>query len=214
MRNGLLGMFLMMLMASAAMAQTGKHLAIGAGLGFTEYADKDFSNKNPTVSFAYRFRLHTETTDGWSWGLKSGLGWSKRKTSTHIGGIPTELGKLQTILIMGGGQRAFRQGPWQVGFSVVAGPSINHFDVDGAAREAYQSRLGQTLGDIKVKTSLAVRPEVSAWYDLGKWFAVGGSVAYIVNRPKAETTLDGVKSSSTWKTDHASASVSAVVGIW
>jgi hypothetical protein len=205
---------LLIILATPAHAQTGKHIALGAGIGFSEYADKDFSNKNPSVSLAYRLRLNAEPTDGWKWTFKSGLGWSMRKTRGRIADIPTQLGKLQTILIMGGGQRVYRQGPWQVGFGIVAGPSFNHFHVDGAARDAYQSRLGLELTDIKVKNSLAVRPDISAWYDLGKWFAVQGSLSYTINRPKAETTLGGVKSTSTWKTDHASASLGLVVGIY
>jgi hypothetical protein len=115
---------------------------------------------------------------------------------------------------MGGIQRAMRKGPWQVGFGVVAGGSINQFKVDQAARDAYLSRLGEVLTEIKVKNSLAVRPEISAWYDLGKWFGVQGSVSYLFNRPKAESTFDGVTTSSTWKTDHASAHIGLVVGIF
>jgi hypothetical protein len=214
MRTGLLGLFLMMLMAPAALAQTGKHVALGGSIGFTKYIDKDFSSANPTASLAYRIRLNPEGTDGWSWALKSGLGWSKRKTAADIGGIDTQLGKLQTVLIMGGVQRALRKGPWQVGFGIVAGPSINSFEVDQGARDAYLSRLGSTLTDVKVKSSLAVRPDISAWYDLSKWFALQGSIGYLFNRPKAETTLSGVTTSSTWKTDHASVSVGLVVGIF
>jgi hypothetical protein len=207
-------MFLMMMLAPAALAQTGKHVALGGAIGLTRYIDRDFSVRNPDVSLAYRINLKPERKDGWTWALKSGLGWSKRKTSTDIGGTRTLLGKLQTVLIMGGVQRAVRQGPWQVGFSVVGGASINHFDLDNGARDASQSRLGRDLSDIKVKNSIAVRPELSAWYDLSKWFAVQGSLSYIFDRPKAETTSGGVMTSSTWKTDHASASVGLVVGIF
>ena len=214
MGRGWLGMFVIVMMAPAAWAQTGKHLAIGAGLGVTNYTDKDFSSKNPGVSPAYRINLSTQVKDGWSWAPRSGLGWSRRNTTTDIGGIRTHLGKLQTIVITAGGQRGFRQGPWQVGFGVVAGPSINKFDVDSAARDAYQNRLGRKLSDVKVKTSIAVKPEISAWYDLNQWFAVQGSVAYVFNRPKAETTAGGVTTSTTWTTDHTSASVGLVVGIF
>ena len=214
MRSGMLGLVLMVLMASAASAQTGKHVALGVGLGVTNYLDKDFSSKNPGISLAYRIRLRPDTKDGWTWAPKGSLGWSKRKTSADIGGIPTQLGKLQIIPIMGGVQRSLRKGPWQVALGVVGGVSINHFEVDGAARDAYQSRLGLVLGDIKVKNSIEVRPDVNACYDLSKWFAVQGSLSYVFNRPKAETTLGGVTTSSTWKTDHASASIGLVVGIF
>ena len=214
MRKSFLAMFLMLLATDPAVAQTGKRVALGAALGVSSYIDKDFSSTNPSIQPAYRVRLSTETKDGWSWALKSGFGWSSRKTSSDIGGESTRLGKLQTILIMGGVQRVFRQGLWQFGGGIVAGPSINKFNVDRAARDAYQRRLGQVLDDVKVKTSIAVRPGVSVSYDLGKWFGVEGGVSYTFNRPKAETSVDGTTTSSTWKTDHTSASVGLVVGLF
>ena len=214
MRAGILGMFLMMLIAPAALAQTGKHFALGVGLGVSKYIDKDFSSKNPEVSLAYRINLKPGANNGWTWAPKGSLRWSDRKTSTDIGGIRTQLGKLRTALVMVGVQRGLRQGPFQIGFSVVGGASFNHFVVDGAARDAYLSRLGRTLSDIKVKNSFAVGPEVSATYDLGRWFALQGSLAYLFDRPKAEITSGGVTSSSTWKTDHANASIGLLVGIF
>ena len=213
MRNAFLGVVVMMLMASAALAQTGKHIAIGGAIGFTSYTDKDFSSKNPGFALAYRLNLKPDREDGWKWAAKGSVGYSKRKTTTVIGGTRTALGKLQTIPVEVGLQRSLRQGPWQVGIGIVAGPSFNHFDVDQAARDAYLSRLGTTLDGIKVKTSLEVKPEISAWYDVNKWIGVQGAVYYLFNRPKAETTSGGVTTSSTWKTDHASASLGVVVGI-
>lgn len=200
--------------APAAMAQTGKHLALGASVGTSKYIDDHFHSKNIDISPSYRLSLKTDRKDGWSWALKSGLGWSRRDVSGEVGGSDADLGKLQTVLIMGGGQRVFRQGPFQAGAGIVAGPSFNRFDVGRAARDAYQSRLGVPLDDIKVKTSVAVRPDVSAWYDLNQWVAVGATVSYTFNRPKTETTAGGVTSESTWKTDHTSASVGFVVGIF
>ena len=86
--------------------------------------------------------------------------------------------------------------------------------VDGAARDAYRSRLGRDLGNLTVRNSIAVGPEVSATYDLGRWFALQGSLSYLFDRPKAEITSGGVTTSSAWKTDHANASVGLVVGIF
>lgn len=205
---------LMLLVAAPAMAQTGKHVALGASVGVTKYVDDRFHSKSPDISPAYRLSLKTNRADGWSWALKSGLGWSRRDVSDDVGGSDTKLGKLQTILIMGGGQRVYRQGPFQVGAGIVAGPSFNQFDVDQAARDAYQANLGVALDDIKVKTSLAARPDFSAWYDLNAWLGVGATVSYTFNRPKAETSAGGVTTSSTWKTDHTSASLALVVGIF
>lgn len=214
MRHRFAGLLLLMLMASSASAQTGKHFSLGAGIDFSKYADSDFKAKNPGATFAYRINPKPEAPDGWRWGFKTGLGYSKRSTTTEIGGIRTKLGRLQMIQILVGGQRSLRQGPWQVGIGVVAGPSFNHYDVDAGARDAYQTRLGTTLDRVKVGNSIAVKPEANAWYNLNRWFALQGTLSYIVNRPKAETTVGGVTSSSHWKTDHASVGLSLVVGIF
>ena len=214
MRRLVLGLFLMTLFAPAAWAQTGKHFAIGGSLGFTKYVDSDFSSKNPGFGIAYRINLKPEGADGWKWAPKSGLGWATRDASADIGGTSTHLGKLRTVLVMVGIQRAMRKGPWQLGMGVVAGPSFNSFKVAQSARDAYQSRLGRSLLGVDVKTSLAVRPEVSVWYDLGKMFGVQGSVGYLFDRPKTETSLPGETTTTTWTIDHASASLGLVVGLF
>jgi len=214
MRYAILGMFLMMLTAPAALAQTGKRVALGGAIGVSSYTDEDFSSKNPGFSVAYRVRMNPETGSGWKWAPKTSASWSKRNTTSEIGGARTDLGKLQTILVMGGIQRVLHQGPWQVGISVAGGPAMNDFEVDAKARDAYQSRLGSELTDIKVKNSIAVRPEISTWYDVSDWLGVQGSLSYLFNRPKVETTTDGATTTSTWKTDHASAKVGLVVGIF
>ncbi len=214
MRTTTLAMLLLMCLASATWAQTGKRLAIGASLGVSSYSNKDFSTTNPGVSFAYRITLKAHPREGWKWAGKSGFGWSNGTVKTDIGGIRTSLGKLRMIPIMAGIQRSYRQGPWQFGVGVVAGPSFNHFAVDNDARVAYTSRLGTDLEGITVKNSLAVRPEISAWYDINQWFGVQGAVSYLYNRPKADVTAGGVTTRSTWKTDHVSAHVGLVVGIY
>jgi len=209
------GMLLLLLLApSAALAQTGKHVALGVSLGVSKYNDKAFDSSNLEVSPAYRLRLKTSHQDGWGWSLKGAPGYSRKSTSADIAGSRTKLGKLQTITLMVGGQRVYRRGPLEVGMGVVAGPAFHHFDVDAAARDAYQNDLGVQLQDVKVKTSLAVRPEIGAWYDLSEWFAVGASVSYLFDRPKAEVRADGTTNSSTWTADHTSASVHVVVGIF
>ena len=207
-------LLLILITAPPAWAQSSKHLSLGAGLNFHKYADSDFSSKNPSISLEYRIALNHSGVDGWSWGPKSSISLGKVDTKTDIGGIETHLGRLRTIPILVGIERAYRQGPLRIGASVVAGPSFNHFDVDAAARSAYLTRLGRNLGAVTVKTSVAIKPGVSAWYDLGDWAALHASLSYVVNRPKAEMTVDGVTTSSTWKTDHASFVLGFVVGVF
>ncbi len=214
MRNACWGMLLVMLMAPEAMAQSGKHFALGGGIGVTSYADKDFKVKNPQFALLYRINLKPDRPDGWYWGAKGDVGWSNREVTTDIGGARTPLGKMQTYLAMGGIQRSLRMHPCQLGLAVVAGPSFHNFDVDGRARDAYLSRLGKDLANIDVKTSIAVRPEAQLNVDLNRWFGVQSNLSYIIDRPKADITSGGATTSTTWKTDHLSANVGLVVGIF
>jgi hypothetical protein len=96
----------------------------------------------------------------------------------------------------------------------VAGPSLHKFDVDHRARDAYESRLGRDLASIDVKNTIAVRPESQVNYDLSKWLGVQAQLSYLYDRPKADITSGGVTTSTTWKTDHLSASIGLVVGIF
>ena len=216
MRTAPIALLLILVAAPAALAQTGKRVAIGGAIGLTRYADDDFGfgSKDPSFSLAYRVRMNPAARSGWAWAPKSSFGLTKRDASSDIGGTRTHLGQLQTIQVMGGVQRVMHQGPWQVGLGVAAGPSINDFSVDAGARDAYQSRLGTDLGDVNVKNSIAVKPEFSAWYDLSRMLGVQGSLSYLFNRPKVETTSGGVTTTSTWKTDRASAKLGLVVGIF
>src|SRR5262249_30790221 len=111
-------------------------------------------------------------------------------------------------------EREYTEGPLSVGISFIAGPSFNSFSVDDAARSAYRSRLGVELNDVDVKTSLAVRPAVGIWIDVGPRIAVGSTIDYMVNRITAETTTGGVRSSTKWKTDHLGIHFGVVFGLF
>jgi hypothetical protein len=213
--RAILGLFLVVTLAPAASAQTGKHVAIGAGLTYHKYVDDNFSQKNPGISFIYRIDLKPDGhKDGWKWEPKGGFGWFLADTAQDVAGLATHVGKVRARPFMGGIERSYRQGPLQAGLSAVVGPSFNHFNVDDVSRAVYRTRLGRELNDITVKTSIAVRPEVSVWYDLGPWLALHSSVSYMINRPTAEMTIGGTTTSTRWNTDHANFQIGLVVGIF
>ena len=214
MHRVILGLLLVVMLAPTASAQTGKHVGVGAGITAHKYADSDFSTKNPSISFVYRITPKPGGKQGWSWEPKGGFGWFRVDTDMEVGGIDTRIGKLRARPIMAGVERSYRAGPLKVGVSGVVGPSFNHFDVNDAARTAYHNRLGRDLTSIKVKTSIAVRPELSGWYDLNKWLALHVAFSYMIDRPTIDTTAGGVTTSTTWKTDHFNAQIGFVVGIF
>jgi hypothetical protein len=215
MRRVIVGLFLVSMLAPAASAQTGKRVAVGGGITGHKYTDSNFTaHKNPSITFDYRISFSRNPKQGWKWEPKGGFSWFRANTDMAVGGFDTRIGRLRARPFMGGIERAYRDGPMKVGVSIVGGPSFNHFTVSEDARIAYATRLGQDLTSVKPKTSFAVRPELSAWYDLGKSFAVHASVNYVINRPTVETTAGGTTTSDRWKTDHFNIHVGLVVGVF
>ena len=203
------------LMATAAQAQPGRHLDLGAGVGFHTYADKSFSSKNTWIVPEYHLRLtpHGER-QGLSLGLKGGIGYSNPDRSDFIGGEEIKTGTLRMVPVMAGFGPSYRTGPLTIGMGVVAGPSFNRFSVDDAARVAYRERLGATLSSIEVLNSVAVRPDASFWYNITPRMGLHTGVSYLINRPQVKTTVDGVTTSRRWKADKVSYQTGLVFGVF
>ena len=218
MRRVILGMGLVAMVASAVSAQEGKRVAVGVGITEHSYSDGAFSQKNPGISFIYRLRLHTKTKDGWSWEPTGGLGWFTADTEMPIGTLSTHIGRMRARPFLGGVSRGYRQGPMALSFSVEGGPSFNHFSPDNAAIQAAyvaQPTLGiLTSYSVKTSTSFALKPEAGLYYDLGKRFALHGSLSYMYNKPTAATTVNGTVTSTKWNASHVNVQIGLVVGIF
>ncbi len=215
MRRVIVGLFLASMLAPAASAQTGKRVAVGGGVTGHKYVDSNVTAyRNPSVSFDYRISFNRNPKQGWNWDPKGGFSWFRANIDMAVGGSDTRIGRLRARPFMGGIERSYRNGPMKVGVSIVGGPSFNHFTVSDDARFAYATRLGQSLTSVKPKTSVAVRPELSVWYDLGEWFAVHVAVNYVINRPTVETTVGGTTTSDRWNTDHLNMHIGVVVGVF
>jgi len=203
------------MMATAAHAQPTERVSLGAGIGFHDYRDGAFSSKSPTVVPEYRLALTRHSNrQGLSFGLKGGLGYSTPDRMDFIGGVETKTGNLRMVPVMVGAGPSYRTGPVRVGMDVVAGPSFNNFSVDDAARAAYRDRLGVTLNSIKVQNSVAVRSDMSLWYDLTERIGLHTSVGYTVNRPMVKTTVDGVTTSTRWTTDRLGYQAGLAFGVF
>jgi len=215
MRTTLIGLCLLALSPMTALAQTGKHVAVGASIGVREFVDDHFKKKNPSVSFLYRLsRNPSERKEGWVWRLGGTAGYSSTDFDTDLGGTATKVGSIRTIPVMGGVERAYRHDRLKVGFSVLAGPSLNKFSIDDNARAAYEAELGGPIEDIKAKNSIAVRSGIGAWYDVSRWIGLHAGTYYLYDRPKVTTTAGGISSSETWKIDRVSLYTGLVVGIF
>jgi hypothetical protein len=215
MRKTLIILLMIVLSPVPVMAQTDKHVALGAEIGLRKFVDDDFSRKNPSFSILYRLSRHpSQRKEGWVWRVGGTVGYSRANFDTDVGGIDTEMGSLRTIPALGGIERAYRHDRMKVALSVLAGPSFNKFSVDTASREAYEARLGVPLENIEVKNSLAVRSGVGVWYDLSRWVGLHAGAYYLYHRPSATTTAGGVSSSETWRMDRVSVSTGFAIGIF
>src|SRR5262245_51139559 len=106
MRKGMLVLMLALTSATAAEAQTGKHLYIGGGIGIHGYSDSRFSGNEVSITPMYRFRRGTGE-EGWGWDLKSSLSISRVNVPTNVADTKVEFGKLMTIPLTIGVQRAY-----------------------------------------------------------------------------------------------------------
>lgn len=215
MNKGIAALVLAFVMATAVHAQPGEHVALGAGVGFHDYADKSFSSSNPSLVPEYRVALTPHSPHkGFRFDLKGGIGYSNPERHDFIGGAETKSGNLRMMPLMVGAGPTYRTGPLRIGLGVVAGPSFNNFSVDQAARAAYRDRLGATLNSIEARNSLAVRPDASIAYTIAPWLGLQTSVSYTINRPLVRTTVDGVTTSTRWKTDKLGYQAGLLFGVF
>ncbi|HTM57541.1 MAG TPA: outer membrane beta-barrel protein [Candidatus Udaeobacter sp.] len=212
----LAALILVAILAPGAQAQPGSRVSLGAGAGWTNYSNGAFTDKGPSLVPEYHFQLKpsSERTNGLKWGVKGGLGYSTPDRHDMIGGFDTKTGNLRMIPVMVGGGPSYQMGPMRLGAGVVAGASFNHFTVDDAARTGYRDRLGSTLNSINAKNSVAVRPDVSLWYNFTPSVGLHSSVSYTYNRPTVETTVNGVTTSERWNADHLGYQVGLAYGIF
>jgi hypothetical protein len=192
----------LMSLAPSAQAQTGRHVALGVGVGFHHFTDSDFSEKNPGFGLIYRLALKPGTHDGWKFEPSASVGWSKTDVRTDISGISTHIGKLRTIPILVGAGPAYRHGRTKVGVDVLAGPSFNSFTRDSGA------------SPVSVKNSIAVRSQAGLWYDVSSRLGLHTGVSYVYNRPSADPASGASAGSGKWKTDHVKFTLGFAIGIF
>lgn len=215
MRKALISLCLLGLFPMTAQAQTGKHIALGAAVGFRQYSDSRFRKSNPSIALLYRFsRNPNERTQGWVWRLEGTGGYTSSDLKTDVGGTETKMGRFSTLAVLGGIERAYRHDRLKVGASVMAGPAFNNFSVDNAARDAYQARVGVPLQEMRVNNSLAVRAGVGMWYDLNSRIGLHAGVYDWYGHAKATTTAGDVSTTDTWKIDRITASTGVAFGIF
>src|SRR5262245_59715161 len=92
MRRAALGA-LIALLPSAALAQAGKHIAIGASVGSHDFVDSRF-HQGVRIALLYRVAPNGNESNGLAWGPSATVGFSRAEVEDDIAGGNVTLGKL------------------------------------------------------------------------------------------------------------------------
>lgn len=176
-RTALLGCFLLVASAVPSLAQSEGRFALGLDVG-TKIASSDGSSGHSGPGVLWRFGHGGE---GWGW--RYGLSWYVTDVSESIAGSETEFGTVHVRPILAGYGYARRFGPALVTAKMLGGYAFNSFKLRPTFDDAYRQRLGATTITTDATNSLVVKPEVSAWIDLGRKIGIHASAGYMVSRP-------------------------------
>jgi hypothetical protein len=174
-----LGSFVLMAMcaSSAALAQTGGKLAVGAHVSKRASTGPD-AHGNLGIGLLWRLG-HSKTGFGWDWGLN----WVSVDVDRDIGGTSTDFGQLKLRPIMGGYGYTHVFGRTSISAKAFAGYAFTSMNMSPPASDAYYDRLGARSITADASNTLVLKPEVSMWRDLSEKIGVRASIGYLVARP-------------------------------
>jgi len=167
----LLGLAGFMMYAPTAGAQTVRRLALGPGLGMHSYSDDRFRSA-AGFTLVSRFGLTAESHDGWSFGPSLGVGWQRTDVRNPTAAGRVRIGRVQTFPILAGVGGSYRRGPFEWGFGLEAGPVFHRYRADSLANAA------------RMRTSLGVEPNLTAWYDAGRRVGLHAGLGYLVDHAR------------------------------
>jgi len=175
----LVGAFILLIgTAAPSWAQSEGRLAIGLGVSAKVAAD-DGTIGHSAVGLLWRIG---HGGDGWGW--RYGLSWYSTDLEQPVGDVaPTEFGTLRVRPVLAGYGYARRIGPVLVTGRVMGGYAFNSFKLLPTFDDAYRRQLGATTVTADASNGLVVKPELSAWIDLGRKIGLHASAGYMVSRP-------------------------------
>jgi hypothetical protein len=166
----------LLLSSPALYAQTDSSIAVGAALTLYDPANPDAHH--PTgVGVVGRLRR------GSGLGVTVGLDWFTSDLQTDVGGALTPVGTMRIRPIMAGVSYIRQYRRYAISGGLVAGWAINSLQQTDAERAAYRSHVGIPDASVSISNCLAVRPDVTLWYELGHHLAASASVSYMLARP-------------------------------
>jgi hypothetical protein len=163
--------------------QTQGRLAVGVDVS-SRIASSDGADGRSGAGFLWRFGQGRE---GWGW--RCGLSWYSVDVMQPVGErAPSEFGSLRIRPILVGYGYARRFGPVLVTGKLMAGYAFNTFRLNPTFDDAYRERLGATTVTADASNGVVVKPDVSAWIDLGRKIGLNVSAGYMVARPGVTVT--------------------------
>jgi hypothetical protein len=184
------------------------HLGVGAGISFTHPSSSD---GKPSDGLAIAYRWHSFHS---GWGPTFGLDFHSNDFNHPIGPVSAPIGPLRMRSVLAGFGHTRRFGRrFTTSASVSAGYSFNDLSIDGGAGPAFAA-AGMRLVGASVNDSWVVRPDVAAWYDIGRHIGIGVSAAYFVSRPDETITTNAGSSVRRLHADAFEVTTGITFGIW
>jgi hypothetical protein len=171
----LLALLVVVMAPTEAAAQNETHLAVGGTL-----STKLSGDSAPGRVVRPALMLLQGPRDGWNW--KFGLNWYSAEVEPD-GGADQRLtfGKLNVRPIMAGYGYSRVAGRATVSAHFLAGYAFTSFSLPPP--DAARANLGTLPITVNASNALVLRPEMSAWVDLGHRVGLNISAGYMVARP-------------------------------
>ena len=163
--------------ATPAWAQFGNRFAIGGEMGVRLAGSPDAHNRG-TKGLLWRFG-HGREGFGFHWGLN----WFATDIDRTVGGQSIELGELHVRPFMAGYGYTHEVGRFSITGAVLGGFAFTSIELAPEAADVYRDALGARSIKSDVGAALAMRPEISSWYDISRKVGLHTSLGYMVARP-------------------------------
>lgn len=198
MRTSALLLFLSLLPAMPALAQSSARVGVGAAAAFFEATGEGIED-SVRITPLVRVRRN-----GWAPALA--FNWFATEVSPKTSSIQAARGDLTVRPVMAGVSYTFSHARLATSVGVVGGYALN-----GIA--AIEQGGGQPV-ELRVENSVAWAPTATLAVDLTRRLGLLTQVGYVVARPTVTARVGGVEDRSRWKADSLVLQVGAVVGLF
>lgn len=170
------------LSTAPALAQTDGVFAVGGSISMKGgAADGTIGHVNPGLLWRFGH-------GGNGWGWQYGLSWYSADLEQPLEGAPAEFGELRIRPFLGGYGYSRRFGRTIATAKLLGGYAFNSFDLLPAYNDGYRTSFGATTVTADVSNTFVLKPEISAWVDVGRKVGLNISIGYMIARPDVTVT--------------------------